>query len=137
MMSVRPIFWYALTAVLLLALGLGSLEHIALIKDLQKQETLALEQEYFAPREKTDTARFLAAITQKADELAVDLVLFTTESNNGQGMRCQTVAAGAYNDLAAWLKWLERQDSIEKIEGFVLENGPGEGMQMAIDLLLY
>ena len=137
MMSVRPIFWYALTAVLLLALGLGSFEHIALLKDLQKQETIALEQEYLAPREKTDTARFLAAITQEADELAVDLVLFTTESNNGQRMRCQTVAAGAYNDLAAWLKWLERQESIEKIEGFVLNNEQGEGMQIAIDLLLY
>lgn len=85
MMSVRPIFWYALTAVLLLALGLGSLEHIALIKDLQKQETLALEQEYFAPREKTDTARFLAAITQKADELAVDWCSLRRRTTPGKG----------------------------------------------------
>lgn len=124
-MKVRPIFWYLLTATLVLAMALGCMRHIAAIVAYNNQDEAALMEEKSHAVEKTDTVDFLAELIDYAQATSVTLERYDTMSLEGDSYSCQIVACGAYNDLAALLGWLEKAQWVHKVNDFELAADDG------------
>ena len=136
-MKVRPIFWYMLTLTLALAFGLGTWGHVQAARQWPTERALSYEQEYPLAAEKTDTALFLEQLAEQAALLQTELTLYTTESASGDGgYSCQITAAGAYNDLAQLLIWLQEQSCVGKIQHFDL-SGTGESRLLVVEAVLW
>lgn len=136
-MKVRPIFWYLLTVVLIIAFLLGTDSHWRAAEALRHGKTPAPEQGYHVSVEKTNTALFLEALAAEAEALDTELTLFTTSIAPEQAdAGCQISAAGAYNDLAQLLSWLETQPCVAKIAQFTLEEGADGAVKLVVELIL-
>ena len=136
-MKVRPIFWYLLMVVLIMAFLLGTSSHWQAAEALRQGREMASEQEYQLSAEKTNTALFLEALAAEADALDVELTLFTTSMVPEQAdASCQVSAAGAYNDLAQLLGWLETQSRVVEIAQFTIEANKDGVMQLVVELIL-
>ncbi len=135
-MRVRPIYWYILAGVLVMALLLGAGENLQEIRQLKQGVAGLSGQENSPGAEKTDTALFLAELADQAEDLTTELVLFTTENLlEADGLHGQITATGAYNDLAELLSWLESQSGVYQIEQFVLKEDQSSAMQLVVDVV--
>lgn len=136
-MKVRPIFWYLLTAVLIMAFLLGTCSHWQTAEDWRQGREHPSEQEYSLSAEKTDTALFLAALAAEAEALDTELMLFTTNRASEQtASSCQISAEGAYNNLAQLLSWLETQPFTADIVQFTMKESTDGTMQLVVELIL-
>lgn len=132
-MKVRPVFWYLLLAVLLLAMALNTLTNLNAIKTLQNISPADVEI-VSAPKIPYNSSEFLSRLEQTAQKYSLAIISYRLD-NPYLYLKSQ----GAFQEQGLLLDWLEKEDYIKKIENFSIhwqENAPLGQNTMDITLVL-